>query len=155
MLLLLIDASALSTRGRPDICCSSTIRWRTLQLLHESHATLVMVLVRRSVSFRAALRMVTVLCAFTHLPLHAYQSRVVRIICEAGPLGMRLLKTCQVAHVGRCTAIPTRRTTMTRRLKVWRKCVRSRDVMWRWLAILMHEAKVWVRALSILLLGYL
>ena len=73
-----------------------------------------MVLVRRSVSFRAALRMVAVLCAFTHLPLHAYQGRVVRVIRKTGPLRMRLLKACQVAHVGRCTAISTRGTTMTR-----------------------------------------
>lgn len=78
---------------------------RALKLLHESDSLVV------GVSFGVALCMV-VLAAFAHLPLHADERRVVGVIRETCPFRVRLLKTRQIAHVCRRTAITSRSPTV-------------------------------------------
>ena len=116
---------------------------RALELLHESNPLVV------SVSFGAALCMV-VLAALAHLPLHADESGVVGFVRETGPFRVRLLKTRQVAHIRRCTAIASSSPTVRSRFEIRRQRVVRGDVMGGWLPVLVHESQVGVRALSVL-----
>ena len=121
-----------------------TVSTAALQLLHEAHALVI------RVSFCAALRVV-ILRRITHLPLH--ESWRVRIIRQTRPLRVWLLEACQIAHIRGRTAISSRNSCERRRLYFSGKRVISRDIVWRssHIVLLVHETKVWVWTLRVLL----
>ena len=52
--------------------------------------------------------MVVVQGSVAHLPLHADEGGGVRVVRQTRPLRVRLLKACQVAHIGWRATVATR-----------------------------------------------